>query len=66
MTDNIVSTISRFLTPELIGKMASASGLDRSVTQKATAAAVPAILSGLAGLAGNRPFREASCELRVT
>ena len=52
MTDNIVSTISRFLTPELIGKMASASGLDRSVTQKATAAAVPAILSGLAGLAG--------------
>jgi sporulation protein YlmC with PRC-barrel domain len=50
MTDNIVSTISRFLTPELLGKMASASGLDRSVTQKATAAAVPAILSGLAGL----------------
>ena len=52
MTDNIVSTISRFLTPELIGKMASASGLDRAVTQKATAAALPAILSGLAGLAG--------------
>jgi Bacterial protein of unknown function (DUF937)/PRC-barrel domain len=52
MTDNIVSTISRFLTPELIGKMASATGLDRSVAHKATAAAVPAILSGLADVAG--------------
>ena len=52
MTDNIVSTISRFLTPELIGKMASATGLDRSMAHKATAAAVPAILSGLADVAG--------------
>jgi hypothetical protein len=54
MTDNIVSTISRFLTPELIGKMASATGLDRSLAHKATAAAVPAILSGLADVA-SRP-----------
>jgi Bacterial protein of unknown function (DUF937)/PRC-barrel domain len=52
MTDNIVATISRFLTPELIGKMASATGLDRSMAHKATAAAVPAILSGLADVAG--------------
>ncbi|HJZ31857.1 MAG TPA: DUF937 domain-containing protein [Hyphomicrobiaceae bacterium] len=52
MTDNIVSTISRFLTPELIGKMASAAGLDRAMAPKATAATVPAILSGLAGVAG--------------
>jgi len=51
MTDNIVSTISRFLTPELIGKMASVTGLDRSMAHKATAAAVPAILSGLADVA---------------
>jgi uncharacterized protein YjeT (DUF2065 family) len=51
MTDNIVSTISRFLTPELIGKMASMTGLDRSIAHKATAAAVPAILSGLADVA---------------
>jgi hypothetical protein len=51
MTDNIVSTISRFLTPELIGKMASMTGLDRSMAHKATAAAVPAILSGLADVA---------------
>jgi Bacterial protein of unknown function (DUF937)/PRC-barrel domain len=51
MTDNIVSTISRFLTPELISKMASATGLDRTIAHKATAAAVPAILSGLANMA---------------
>jgi sporulation protein YlmC with PRC-barrel domain len=52
MTDNIISTISRFLTPEVLGKIASASGLDTSVAQKAVAAAVPAILSGLAEVAG--------------
>jgi len=51
MTDNIVSTISRFLTPELIGKLASVTGLDRSMAHKATAATVPAILSGLADVA---------------
>jgi len=51
MTDNIVSTISRFLTPELISKMASATGLDRTIAHKATAAAVPAILTSLADMA---------------
>jgi Bacterial protein of unknown function (DUF937)/PRC-barrel domain len=51
MTDNIVSTISRFLTPELISKLASATGLDRTMAHKATAAAVPAILTGLADMA---------------
>src|SRR5262245_39385780 len=51
MTDNIVSTISRLLTPELISKLASAAGLDRTIAHKATAAAVPAILAGLADTA---------------
>ncbi len=51
MTENLVSAISRFLTPEMIGKMASVSGLDRSTTQSATGALVPAILNGLADLA---------------
>jgi hypothetical protein len=50
MTDNIVSAISRFLTPELIGKMASVSGLDRSTTQSAVGACVPALLNGLTDL----------------
>jgi hypothetical protein len=51
MSENLVSAISRFLTPELIGKMSSVSGLDRSTTQSAVGAFVPAILSGLADLA---------------
>jgi hypothetical protein len=52
MYANIVSTVSQLLTPDLIAKMASASGIsDRTMTQKAVGAAVPAILSCLAGLA---------------
>jgi sporulation protein YlmC with PRC-barrel domain len=51
MTDNLVSAISRFLTPDLIGKMASISGLDRGTTQSAVGACVPAIMSSLADLA---------------
>lgn len=50
MTENLVSAISRFLTPDLIGKMASVSGLDRGTTQSAVGATVPAILSSLADL----------------
>jgi len=52
MTDNIVTSVTRFLTPELIGKLASAANLDRNIGQRATAAIVPAILSGLANVAG--------------
>lgn len=52
MTENMISAISRFLTPELIGKMASASGLDRGAAQKATEASVPAILGALMTTAG--------------
>ena len=52
MTDNIVTAVSRFLTPELVSKVASASGFDPYMGQQAMAAAVPAILSGLADLAG--------------
>jgi hypothetical protein len=50
MSENLVSAISRFLTPDLIGKMASVSGLDRGTTQSAVGACVPAILSSLADL----------------
>jgi len=48
MTDNLISTVSSFLTPEVVGKIASASGLDRSVMQTAVSAGVPAILGALA------------------
>jgi hypothetical protein len=40
----------RILTPEVVGKLATASGLDRSLAQSAIGAAVPAILSALTGL----------------
>jgi sporulation protein YlmC with PRC-barrel domain len=66
MTENLVSAISRFLTPELIGKMASVSGLDRSTTQSAVGAFVPAILNGLTDLAarpgGARQIADAIAE----
>ena len=54
MTNNIVSAISRFLTPEVVGKLASASGLaglDSALVQRAVGAAVPSLLSGLADVA---------------
>ncbi len=51
MTDSIITAVSRFLTPDLIGKIASATGLDSMTTQKAANASVPAILGGLADLA---------------
>src|SRR5689334_14145055 len=52
MTETIVAAISRFFTPELIGKLAAASGLDGKLAHEGVAAAVPAILTGLAGVAG--------------
>jgi hypothetical protein len=48
MTSSIVSAISDVLTPDIVNKIAIASGLDRSTAQKAVSAAVPAILSGMA------------------
>jgi sporulation protein YlmC with PRC-barrel domain len=52
MYGNVVSAVSQVLTSDLIAKIASASGIsDRTITQKAIGAAVPAILSSLASFA---------------
>lgn len=51
MSNSIVASISEMLTPDIIGKLATASGLDRITTGTALGAAVPAILSSLAELA---------------
>src|SRR5215510_3782624 len=52
MTTNLVSAVARFLTPDVVRKIASASGLeDSTIGQQAVNAAVPTILSGLAALA---------------
>ena len=48
---NIMSAISRFMTPEVVGQMASACGLDPAMAQKAVNAAVPSVLSGLVDVA---------------
>jgi hypothetical protein len=52
MSVNIVSLISQFLTPDMIAKIASALGADKSFVGKAIGAAVPSLLGGLAGVAG--------------
>jgi sporulation protein YlmC with PRC-barrel domain len=52
MQANIVSAVSQALNPELIARMALASGVpDHGKVQTALTAAVPAILSGLANVA---------------
>src|SRR5262245_22877175 len=66
MSETLVSAISRMLTPEIVGKMASASGLDRGTAQSAVSAFVPAILGGLSDLAakpgGARQIADAVAE----
>jgi len=51
MAVNLVSLIMQFLTPDMIGRIASALGLDRNNTQRAIGAAVPGLLAGLSGVA---------------
>ena len=46
MAVNLVSLIMQFLTPDMIGRIASALGLDRNNTQTAIGAAVPGLLAG--------------------
>jgi hypothetical protein len=48
MAANLVSLIMQFLTPEVIARIASALSLDRTILQKAVAAAIPALLGYLA------------------
>ena len=47
MAINLVSLVSQFLTPQLVGSLARAVGVNEAVAQKLVAAAVPAILAAL-------------------
>jgi hypothetical protein len=47
MAINLVSLVSQFLTPQLIGGLARALGINEAVAQKLAAAAIPAILASL-------------------
>ena len=51
MATNLVSLVMQFLTPDMIGRIATALGLDRSSTQTAVGAGVPGLLAGLIGVA---------------
>lgn len=49
----LLSTAQRFLTPQLIGRMASAVGIDPKLAQTAASAAIPAILASLSQVASS-------------
>ena len=51
MAINLVSLVMQFLTPEIIGRVATALGLDRTLVQSAIGAAVPGLLAGFSGVA---------------
>jgi len=51
MAANLMSVVMQFLTPDMMAKIASYLGLDRSIAQKAIGGAVPALLSSLADVA---------------
>ena len=50
MAIDLVSAIGRYLTPEVVGKIASASGLNGTVAQSAATAAVSTLLSALVNM----------------
>ncbi len=51
MAINLVSLIMDFLTPDMIGRIAGALGLDSNKVQSGVGAGVPGLLAGLAGVA---------------
>ena len=51
MATNLVSLVMEFLTPDMIGRIATALGLDRNSAQTAIGAGVPGLLAGLGGVA---------------
>jgi hypothetical protein len=51
MSTNLVSLVMKFLTPDVIAKIAAAFGVDKSAIGKAVTAAVPSLLGGLAATA---------------
>ena len=51
MSINLVSLVSQYMTPELVGRIATALGVDRSLLGKAVVALAPTLLRTLAGVA---------------
>jgi len=51
MATNLVSYMMQFLTPDMIGRIAGALGLNRSDAQSGVSAVVPALLAAFSGVA---------------
>jgi hypothetical protein len=51
MPSDLIASIQRMVTPDLISKIAGSLGQDKSAVNQAVAAGIPAILAGLAGVA---------------
>ena len=51
MATNLVSYMMQFLTPDMIGRIAGALGLNRNDAQSGVSAVVPALLAAFSGLA---------------
>jgi hypothetical protein len=48
MSTNLIDLIAKFLTPDMIARIASGLGIDRNLAQKAIDVAIPALLARLA------------------
>jgi hypothetical protein len=51
MATNVVSLVMQFLTPDMVGRIATALGFDRNKAQSAISGAVPALLAAFNGVA---------------
>ena len=51
MATNVVSLVTQFLTPDMVGRIATALGFDRNKAQSAISGAVPALLAAFNGVA---------------
>jgi hypothetical protein len=57
MATNLIALVTQVLAPEVSSRIASARGIDRTISQKAIAAAIPALLATL-GYAVSKPGGE--------
>ena len=60
MAANLVSLVTQFLTPDLIGRIATALGLDRNKVQAAISSAVPTLLAAFNNSANQPGGRRSS------
>ena len=50
MPTNLVSSVTKILTPELLRRLASGLGLDKAIVEKAVSAGIPGLLAALTSL----------------